>query len=72
MANWRLNKMITEENIRPVPKYMLNRIKKLDKQFNPTPNGKIDFILISPNTKMNYVVLQLRLGINTKIGFANK
>ena len=35
--------MITEENIRPVPKYMLNRIKKLDKQFNPTPNGKNRF-----------------------------
>jgi len=32
--------MITEDNIRPIPQYMLAKIKKLDNTYNPMPNGK--------------------------------
>lgn len=35
--------MITEENIKPIPKYMLNKIQKLDKQEVPKPNGNTRF-----------------------------
>lgn len=31
--------MITEDNIKPIPKYMLERIRKLDKKLNSTPSG---------------------------------
>jgi len=31
--------MINEKDIKPIPKYMLNRIKKLDLKYNPKPDG---------------------------------
>lgn len=31
--------MITDENIRKIPKYMIKRIEKKDKEFYPKPNG---------------------------------
>ena len=35
--------MITEENIKPIPKYMLSKIQKLDKKEVPKPNGNTRF-----------------------------
>ncbi|MEG1751953.1 MAG: PcfJ domain-containing protein [Clostridia bacterium] len=35
--------MIVEENIKAIPKYMLDKIKKLDKISNPKPNGNNRF-----------------------------
>jgi hypothetical protein len=35
--------MVTEKNIKPIPKYMLNKIKKLDTIANPKPNGNTRF-----------------------------
>ena len=35
--------MITKENIKPIPKHMLNRIQKLDKQEVPKPTGNTRF-----------------------------
>ena len=35
--------MITEEDIKPIPKYILEKIKLKDKKFNPTPNGNTRF-----------------------------
>ena len=35
--------MITEEDIKPIPKYILEKIKSKDKKLNPTPNGNTRF-----------------------------
>ena len=35
--------MITEEDIKPIPKYILEKIKSKDKKFNQTPNGNTRF-----------------------------
>lgn len=35
--------MVTEEDIKPIPKNMITKIKRLDKISNPTPNGNTRF-----------------------------
>ncbi len=45
--------MITETNIRPIPKYMLNKIEKLDKSTYQKRDAKSDFIDTTPNLIMN-------------------
>ena len=34
---------ITEKNIRPIPKYILQKIRRLDDKYNPTPSGQCRF-----------------------------
>ena len=34
---------ITEKNIRPIPKYILQKIRRLDGKYNPSPSGQCRF-----------------------------
>jgi len=56
--------MITDKNIKPIPKYMLNRIKKLDLQYNPKPDGHNRFYTYF--TKYNNELCSVTVAVRNK------
>ena len=56
--------MIKEEHIRPIPKYILNKIKQLDKKAYPNPDGHTRFY--SYLTKFNNELAKVTVAVKTK------
>lgn len=56
--------MITDENIKEIPKYMLKRIEKLDKEYNPKPDGHTRFYTYF--TKYNNELCSVTVAVRNK------
>lgn len=56
--------MIKEKHIKPIPKYILNKIKRLDKKAYPTPNGHTRFY--SYLTKYNNELAKVTVAVKNK------
>ena len=56
--------MIKQENIRTIPKYMLELIKKLDEKYNATPHGKNRFYTYF--TKYNKELCSVTVSVRNK------
>ena len=56
--------MITDTNIRKIPKYMLNLIQKKDKEFYPKPDGHTRFYTYY--TKYNKELCSVTVAVRNK------
>lgn len=56
--------MIETKHIKPIPKYILKKIKSLDKKCNPCPNGKTRFY--SYLTKFNKELAIVTVAVKNK------